>query len=106
MPRLVWAAVLFVFRQRLDEVIESKPETPTVMIKRDRKYQRHDKQQNQHTVVLGAYYQQHEETENKDHQFGNDDVGQDRPDEETIFTFVEREADGTMMPDMKRALDD
>ena len=100
------AAVRFVFRQRLDEVVETQPETPTVMIKGDREYQRHDEQKHQNTFVVGADHQQHEEAEDEDHQLRNHHIRQDRTDEKPVFALVKRQTLGAMVPDVERAFDD
>ena len=52
-PCLSTAATLgVVLRQRLDNKVESQPQTPTVMIKKQRKNQCHHEEQYQHTAVL------------------------------------------------------
>jgi len=90
-----------VLRQRLDNEVEPQPETPAVMIKSDWKKQRHHEQQNQHALVINAHYQQKEEAEQQNYQLRNDDVGQNRADEETFFTFEQRKTVRTVMPDAK-----
>ncbi len=102
----VEAAILLVFGQRLDEVIETEPKTPTVMIKGDRKDQCDGKQHRQHALILSAKYEQAKEAKNQDYEFGDDDVCKDRADKEPVFTFVKGEANGAMMPNVKGPLDD
>jgi len=99
-------AVRFVFRQRLDEVVKTEPQTPTVMIKGDREDQRHDKQHHQDGFVFRAYHQQHEEAVDEDYQLRDDDIRQDCAHEKPVFAFEEGQAIGAMMTDVKWALDD
>ena len=102
----VLASVLFVFWKLLDEVVEAEPKGPTVMVKGDRKDHGDDEQQYQYVLIIGANHQQTEEAEDQDHELGGDDVCQDRAHEEPVLAFVERQANGAMMADMERALDD
>lgn len=102
----VLAAVLFVFRKLLDEVVEAQPKSPTVMVKGDREDDGDDEQQHQYVLVIGANHQQTEEAENEDYELGCNDVCQDRAHEKPVLAFVERQANGAMMTDMERALDD
>jgi hypothetical protein len=46
------AALWIVLRQRLDDEVEPEPQTPTVMIEKHRKNQRHHEEDDQHTTVL------------------------------------------------------
>jgi hypothetical protein len=103
---LTGAPILSIFRQRLDEVVETQPETPTVVIKGDREDQSDDKQHNQHTLVPRADHQQTKEAKDEDHQFGYDHVRQNCAHEKPVFAFEKRLATGAMMPDMERAVYD
>jgi len=100
------AAVRFVFRQRLDQIVKTEPEAPTVMIKADREDQRDDEQEHQHGLVVSTDHEQHEEAEDKDHQFSYDHIRQNRAHEEAVFALVEREAFGAVVADVERPLDD
>ena len=100
------AAIWFVFRQRLDEVIKTEPQTPTVMIKGDREDQRHDEEKHQNTFVFGADHEQHEEAEDEDHQLCYHHIRQDRAHEKPVFTLVKGQTFGAVMADVERALDD
>ena len=102
----VEAAILLVFGQRLDEVIETEPKTPTVMIKGDRKDQCDGKQHRQHALILSAEYEQAKEAKNQDYELGDDDICENCAYKEPVFTFVKREANRAMMADVKRPLDD
>ena len=103
---LAWASILSIFGQRLNQIIETEPQTPTVVIKRDWKDHGHDKQDHQYALVLCADHQQTKETKQQDHQFRDDHIRQDRPDEKAVFTFEEGQANRAMMPDVERAVYD
>ncbi len=45
---------LFVLRQRLDQVIEAQPETPTVVEERNREEKRHYEEYRQHTLIIST----------------------------------------------------
>ena len=77
-----------------------------MVVKGDREDHRDDKQHDQYTLVFSADHQQTKEAKREDHQFRYHHIRQDCPDEKAVFTLVEREANGTMMPDMKRAFYD
>ena len=77
-----------------------------MVVKSDREDQRDDKKHHQYTLVFSANHQQTKEAECEDHQFRYHHIRQDCADEKAVFTFVEREANGPMMPDMKRAFYD
>lgn len=76
------------------------------MIESDWKKHRHHKQQHQHTLVGNAHDQEKEEADQQDHQFRDDDVRQNCPDEETVLTFEERETVWAVMPYPKRLRED
>lgn len=102
---LTRASILSIFRQRLNQIIETEPEAPTVVIKGDGEDHRDDKQHYQYTLVLSAYHQQHEEAVEEDHQLRYDDVREDSAYEKAVFALVKRQAIGTMMPDVKGTFD-
>ena len=91
-----------VLRQRLDDEVESQPQTPTVMIKKHRKDQCHREQQHQYVTVISPDNQQEEETHHEDYEFCRNHVREDGAHEEPVFTLEQREAMRTVVPDMKR----
>jgi len=94
------------FGQRLDDVVESQPQTPTVVIESDGENQRHREQQHEHILVFRADNQQTEKADQEDHNLGSDNVGENRTNEEPILTFEERHAVRAMVPNMERVRDD
>jgi hypothetical protein len=102
---LTRASILSIFRQRLNQIVETEPEAPTVVIEGDREDQRDDKQHHQNALVLSAYHQQHKEAVEEDYQLRYDHIRQDCTHEKAVFAFEERHAIGTVVPDMKRAFD-
>ena len=103
---LAGAAILSIFGQRLDQVIETEPQTPTVVIKGDGEDQRHDKQDHQYALVFGSDHQQTKEAKDQNHQFRDDHIRQNRSYEKAVFAFEERQANRAMMPDMERTVHD
>ncbi len=91
-----------VFRQRLDDEIESKPQAPTVMVEKNRKNQGHDEEQDQHVAVVSPNNQQEKETDQQDHELRCDHIRQYRADKKPFFTLKEGQAVRTVMPDVKR----
>lgn len=77
-----------------------------MVIETDREDHRDDEQHHQNTLVFSAYNQQTEEAKDEDYQFRDDDIRQDRAYKKAVLAFEERQANGAMMPDMKRALYD
>jgi hypothetical protein len=77
-----------------------------VVIKTDWKDQRDDEQHHQYILVFSAYNQQTEEAKDEDYQFGYDNIREDRANEKAVFAFEERQANGAVMPDVKRAFYD
>ena len=76
------------------------------MIERDRKKQRQDKQQHQHTLIIRADNQQEKEAHDENHELGRDDVRENCAHKKAVFTLEKREAVWAVMPDMKRSRDD
>lgn len=72
------------------------------MVESDWKKERHREEQNEHTLVFNADYQQEEETEQQDHKLRDDDVREDRAHEEAVLAFEEREAVWAVMADAER----
>lgn len=103
---LTRASILSIFWQRLNQIIETEPQTPTVVIERDREDQRHNKQDHQYALVSCTNYQQAKEAKEQDHQFGYDHIRQDRAHKKAVFTFEKRHANRAVMPDTERAVYD
>jgi hypothetical protein len=76
------------------------------MIKGDRKYECHHKQQDQHALVVCADNQQEKEAHQQDDKLGRDDVRKDRAHKKPVLTLEKREAVWAMMADVKRLCDD
>ena len=95
----VWA---FVLRQGLDDEVEPQPQTPTVMVKSDRKYERHHEEYDEHIRIIGADNQQAKETNHENKELRRDDVGENRAHEKAVLTLKKREAVRAVMPDVKR----
>ena len=76
------------------------------MIESDREKYRHYKEQHEHTRVRNAHNQQKEEAEQQDHELRDDDVCENRANEESVFTFKERETVWAVMPNAKWLSDD
>ena len=91
-----------VLREGFDDEVEPEPQTPTVVIEKHRKDQPHRKQQHQHIVVIGANYQQKEETNQQNHEFRGHYVREDRTHKKPIFTLEQRLAVRAVVPDVKR----
>ena len=91
-----------VLRQRLDDEVESEPQTPTVMIKKHRKDQRHCEQQHQHMTVVRPNNQQEEKADHQDHELRRDHVREDGAHEKPVFTLEQRQTMRAVVPDMKR----
>ncbi|HKG97582.1 MAG TPA: hypothetical protein VKA97_07200, partial [Pyrinomonadaceae bacterium] len=86
--------------------VETEPQTPTVMIKRHRKYQRHHKEYDQDIRIIRADNQQAKETNEKDNELRRDDVCQNRAYKKAVLTLKKRHAMRAVMPDVKRGGDD
>ena len=76
------------------------------MIESDWEKQRHNKQQNQHTLVSNAHNQQEKEAEQQDYQFRYDHVRENRAQKKALFTLKKRHAMRAMVPDVKRVRND
>ncbi|MDQ1638688.1 MAG: hypothetical protein QOF62_2027 [Pyrinomonadaceae bacterium] len=76
------------------------------MEEQKRKRYRHEEQPDQNFLVAGAHHQQRKQAYNQDYEFRGDDVCQNGANEETFFSFEQRTAFGTVVPDMKRAFDE
>ena len=72
------------------------------MIEKNWENQGHREEQDQHVAVIGAYYQQAKEADQKDHEFGCDDVREYRANKKPFFTLKKREAMRAVVPDVKR----
>ncbi len=102
MRELSLAIRAFVLRERLDDEVKTQPQTPTVMVKSHRKYQRHHEKHYQNTLVIRSEDQQAEETDQENHELRRDDVCEDCADKKAVFTLKKRQAVRTVMPDVKR----
>jgi len=91
-----------VLRQRLDDKVESEPQTPAVMVKKYWKYQRHHEQQDQHVAVVSTHNQQEKETDHEDHELRRDHIREDGAHEKPVFTLEQRQTVRAVVPDMKR----
>ena len=76
------------------------------MEEQKRKRYRDDEQPDQDFLVASTHHQQGKQADNQDYKFSGDDVGQNRADEESFFSFEERAAFRTVMPDVKGAFDE
>ena len=72
------------------------------MIERDREKQRHDEEQYQHAVVVGADYQEEKEADHQNEGLGGDDVSEDCAHKEAVFALEKGHTVRAMMPDVKR----
>ena len=77
-----------------------------MVIKGDRKNQRHDKQQHQHLGVIRADNQQEKEAHEEDYDLGGDDVCEDCAYKKPVLTLEKCETVWAVMPDVKRSGDD
>ena len=98
--------VTFVLRQRLDNEVETEPQTPTVMIKSYRKYQRHHEKYDEDMLIIRPYDQQAKETNEKDNELRRNDICENCPHKKAVLTLEERQAMRTVMADVKRGGDD
>ena len=71
------------------------------MIKKHRKNQGHDEEQNQHVAVIGPDNQQEEETDQQDHELSGDHVREDCAHKKAVFTLEKRQAVRAVVPDVK-----
>ncbi len=77
-----------------------------MVIERDGEKQRHYEEQDENVFVIRANYQQEEEANQQDYDFGGDDIGENCSHEEAVFAFEKGEAVRTVMPDVKRLVND
>src|SRR5690242_17584393 len=90
-----------VLRQRFNDEVETEPQTPTVMVERDRKNQRHNEKNDEHPVVIRAENQETKETDEQDRKLGRNHVCEDCANKKAVFALEQRHADRAMMPDTK-----
>jgi hypothetical protein len=57
-------------------------------------------------AIIGADDEQKEETDQENHEFGGDDVGENRADKKAVLTLEKRHAVRAVMPDVERGGDD
>jgi len=76
-----------IFRQILNQIIQAKPTTPTVVKESDREDDCQREQQPQDRVVLKTNDQETEKANCKNYQLGNHDVGKNGADEESFFSL-------------------
>jgi len=77
-----------------------------VVVEGNRKYQRHDEEQDQDAFVVRANNEQEEKADQQDHEFRGDDVGQNGADKEAVLTLKQGHAVRTVMADVKRMVND
>ena len=95
-----------VLRQRLHDVVKTQPETPTVMVKRDRKKQRENEKHDEHALVLRAQNDQTKEANQQDRELRRHYVCEDSADEKPVFALEQRHAGRAMVPDFEGVRDD
>ena len=105
LPTLV-AGEWRVLWQRFDDVIKPQPQAPTVVIKRDGKYQGHNKKHHEHALVIHAENQQTEETYQQNREFRRYDIRENRADEESFLAFEQRHAHRAMVSDFEGLRED
>jgi len=98
--------ITFVLRQRLDNEVETEPQTPAVMIKSHWKNQRHHKEYDEDIRIIRANNQQAKEANEKDNELRRDDVCENRTYKKAVLTLKKRHAMRTVMADVKRGGDD
>src|ERR1051326_3957922 len=91
-----------VLRQRLDNEVKTEPQTPTVMIERDRDNEGHDEQHHQHTLVIRAQNQQTKEADQQDCKLRRHHVRENCADEKPVFALEQRHAGRAVMADAER----
>jgi hypothetical protein len=75
------------------------------MIESNRKHDSYGKQKPEHVFVTHIQNQQRKESYDQQRQLGCNNIRQNCSYKETFFTFEDGAARGTMMPNLKRALD-
>ena len=79
-----------------------KPQAPTVVIKGNRKNQRHYEEQDQNVIIIRADNQQEEKAHQQDRELRGDDIRQDCADKKAVFPLKQRHAVWAVMTDVKR----
>ena len=74
-------------RQSLDQVIESQPQRPAMMIERERKPDGDGEQNHKCRSITKRGQQQEREIRYQDENFGSDDICHDRADKKSFFAF-------------------
>jgi len=88
-------------RQPLDQVIQSQPQTPTVVIESERKTDSNYEQHRQHRLLVQMREEQAEKVNDEDADFGRDHVRHDRADKKAFFAFEGHIAGGAVNSDIE-----
>jgi hypothetical protein len=78
-----------ILRQRLDQIVEAKPQAPAMMIESYRKEESDDEESHQDCLITRAKQHQPDEARRQDDKFSNENVGEDCTDEEPFLPFEE-----------------
>ncbi len=87
-------------------MVETEPETPTVMIESDGEDDRDDGENRQDKLEARADEGQRGDVQQEYHELRRDYVRHDRADEEAVFAFEQRVAHGALMFDVEGTPDD
>jgi hypothetical protein len=90
--------------QRLDQLIESQPQGPAMVIKSEGKGNAHHEENGQHGLVTQVSQEQAREINDQNQELSRDYVGQDRSDKKSFFAFVNHIASAAPLFDMEGPL--
>jgi hypothetical protein len=94
-----------VFWKSFDEVIKTQPETPTVMVERDREDKGDYKQNYKDSLIIRTNYRQPDSAGYEDQEFSGNYVGQNGSHEKPLFAFKDRATDRAVMSYSKGSVD-
>jgi hypothetical protein len=71
-------------------MVEGEPNTPTMVVKSNRKRNRNYKEHDQHELVVGIYDRKQDQVGEQNYQLGRDYIHQNGTDKEPLFASEDR----------------